>query len=325
MNIAIKEITYDGIPINIDYSDYAEKILIDKAKQDFEIDDPNKLIITYQTLYDQQLHNENAKINSIDLSFYVAGHIYGSPKKGNTTEQDEVHPPFSNAILDIANNKSIKFGVLTGDTVYKPSENSYNNLNAAMSKTEKPFFIAPGNHDLDGSMLFQELFKNEYQAFIENDNLFVLLTPRQDWSLDKEQVEFLEGAVVKNKWDVSNIFIFTHQLFWLEKNDERFPGVSPNSWANKENESNFWSQIKPMFSNYEGEVYFIAGDVGAFANENSVVYERDGNLHFIASGMGGGIKDNYLIVNNYKDSSVKFDLVALNGNDPNALGLLTDW
>jgi len=324
LNSRIQKITYDGFPLDIDYSDYEEEIRLDPDKLDIEIDDLEKFEITYQTLYNGKTHKKNAKLNRVDLSFYVAGHVYGSPNKANSVGQDEVHKPFVDALPAIAGDDEISFGILTGDTVYSPSEKSYGSLISTMAETGKPYYVVPGNHDLKDPELFKDFFENEYQAFTINRTLFILLTPREDWKIDDEQFEFLEN-MLKNKHEVSNIFVFTHQLFWLEKNDERFPGVTPNSWDKKKNESNFWDQIKPVFSNFERDVYFIAGDVGAFEGRNSVVYERDGNLHFIASGMGGGAADNYIVADVYSDGGVKFDLIALNGDNPGALGSLTDW
>jgi hypothetical protein len=325
LNNDLQEISYDGVPLEIDTSNYVDQLKIDVSDLDVERVDINKFEVTYRTLYDSQTHSQNVKENRVETSFYAAGHVYGSPSKANTPEQDEVHPPFVTALADIANDQEIDFGILTGDTVFLPSENSFENLVDTMAKTGKPYFITPGNHDMNGSGLFESYFGQPFQTFKENNSLFILVSPGQDWALSDTQIAFLENTLEEDIWDVSNTFVFTHQMFWLEKDGSRFPGVTPNSWANKENESNFWGRIMPLFSNYAGDVYFIAGDVGAFPDQNSVVYERDGNLHFIASGMGGEVRDNYLVADIYSDSSVRFDLIALNGDNPNALGLLTDW
>ena len=325
LNIDIEAISYDGDPLGIEFSNYVGQLNIDIGDMGVDDVDVNKFEIIYRTLYDGETHLQTVKENRVETSFYAAGHVYGSPSKANTPSQDEVHPPFVAALADIANDQEIDFGVLTGDTVFLPSENSYENLKETMAKTGKPYYITPGNHDLNGSGLFETYFGQPYQTFKENNSLFVLVSPGQDWALPDAQIAFLENILEENIWDVPNIFVFTHQMFWLEKDDSKFPGVTPNSWANKENESNFWGRIMPLFSNYAGDVYFVAGDVGAFPDQNSVVYERDGNLHFISSGMGGGVRDNYLVVDIYSDASVRFDLVALNGDNPDALGLLTDW
>jgi hypothetical protein len=72
-------------------------------------------------------------------------------------------------------------------------------------------------------------------------------------------------------------------------------------------------------------VFFIAGDMGAFSDRNPVAYERMGKVHFIASGMGGGLMDNLLFVYVYDDGSVEFNIHPLNEEQPRGLGNLRDW
>lgn len=283
------------------------------------------LEVTYTTLHDDQSHTQIAQENALAVSFFTAGHVYGNPRISGTNTQDDVYTPFANILKTIAEDDEIQFGVLTGDMVFEPSVESYENLINALKTTAKPIYAAPGNHDLDGSGLFQSYFGSTYQSFTTAGNLFIVLTPGEDWALDPVQLAFLENTVENHKWSSDNIFIFTHQLFWLEMDDQRFPEIQPNSWANKNGGGNFWSAVKPIFSNYPGDVYFIAGDVGAFPDRKAVFYGRDGNLHFIASGMGGGVNDNILVVDAFADGSVVFDLIAINGDDLAALGDLGDW
>ena len=106
-----------------------------------------------------------------------------------------------------------------------------------METTGKPYFIAPGNHDLDGSGLFSANFGPTYQSFVRGDALFIILTPRANWELDADQLAFLDRALRENEEDVSSIFIFTHYLFWLD--GERFTWVTPNGGPYKENKTNF--------------------------------------------------------------------------------------
>ena len=54
------------------------------------------------------------------------------------------------------------------------------------------------------------------------------------------------------------------------------------------------------------------------------MYHQYDNITLIASGMGGGVKDNMVIVDVHEDKSVSFRLIALNGNDIHALGRLED-
>lgn len=61
--------------------------------------------------------HENESI--IDYSFFVAGHVYGSPGVDNAG----VHPPFKNQFEYLKNDPTMKFGVFTGDIVPIGTEN----------------------------------------------------------------------------------------------------------------------------------------------------------------------------------------------------------
>ena len=54
------------------------------------------------------------------------------------------------------------------------------------------------------------------------------------------------------------------------------------------------------------------------------MYDHFDNITLIASGMGSGTSDNIIITYVYPNS-VYYDLVAINGSDPNALGELYDY
>jgi len=67
------------------------------------------------------------------------------------------------------------------------------------------------------------------------------------------------------------------------------------------------------------------GDVGAFPNGDEFSYHNYKNITLISSGMGGGKRDNFVIVNVEENKIVSFKLIALNGDDINALGELKDF
>ena len=69
--------------------------------------------------------------------------------------------------------------------------------------------------------------------------------------------------------------------------------------------------ILPIIEATNKPTYLFAGDVGAFDWGTAVFYEQMNNVTYIASGMGGGVDDNYLIVDVRKDKSVKFRVVGL--------------
>ena len=79
-------------------------------------------------------------------------------------------------------------------------------------------------------------------------------------------------------------------------------------------------------------VYVFAGDVGAFSMEkrkrkNPIEYSyyKEKGVSYITSGMGGGVRDNFIIIDVYNDDSVGFRLIHLNGEDINSLGKLEDY
>jgi len=322
LDIRMQEVLYRGEPIQARFTHNPDRIAIIQHQQAAEFDDLSQFSVVYSTLDDGEIYQENVSYPQIEFSFYSAGHVYGSHDKAGTAQQDEIHPPFAAALSGIAENQNLAFGFLTGDTVYHPSIKSYENLRNRMASTGKPYYIAPGNHDLDGSGLFKDFFGSTYQSFVENENLFIILTPENDWELSEDQLVFLRETVQQHKNDVSNIFVLTHYLFWLD--GEHFTWIASNGGPYPENHSNFWTEVVTALESFTGNIYFIAGDVGAFPGQRAAVYEREGNMHFIASGMGGETEDNYMIVDVYDDGSVEFELVPIALEAPMPLGKLKD-
>ena len=68
----------------------------------------------------------------------------------------------------------------------------------------------------------------------------------------------------------------------------------------------------------------FAGDTGIY--DHGYMYYKDSeNITFIASGMGGRKQDNFIVVDVQSDKFVSFQLIALYGEDVNALGKLKDY
>ena len=68
----------------------------------------------------------------------------------------------------------------------------------------------------------------------------------------------------------------------------------------------------------------FSGDVGALNQSSAFMYHNYENITLIASGMGDGVRDNFIIIE-VNDNKIHFNLIALNGNDINSLGNLTDY
>jgi hypothetical protein len=69
----------------------------------------------------------------------------------------------------------------------------------------------------------------------------------------------------------------------------------------------------------------FAGDVGAYYTGSEFMYHQYENITLIASGMGGNVRDNFIIIDVHEDASVSYRLIALNAPDISALGDLEDY
>jgi hypothetical protein len=112
-------------------------------------------------------------------------------------------------------------------------------------------------------------------------------------------------------------------LWWAP--DNIFKNVNINSLDGRADTINYWDEVEPLFHLLPIPVYLFAGDVGASATGDEFMYYHYDNITLIASGMGGEVRDNFVIVDVYNDKTIHFRLIALNGDDINALGKLEDY
>ncbi len=259
-------------------------------------------------------------------SFFVAGHTYGDPRDKGKTKG--IYKPFKEKFNFINSQKKMKRGFFLGDVVWRP--NAWPDAEKDISLLEMPIDIVRGNHD--GPLKeFKTKFGESYKSFIEDENLFIVLDPNLDgWNISGEQLIFLKNTLRNNNKKVNNIFIFSHQVLWWSK--DKYNKPLPNSTQGRDSKTNFWPQIIPLLNNVNKPVFMFAGDVGAFSKElkktNHIIeyfYSKENNVTFISTGMGGGVRDNFVIVDVLRDGSVNFRLVHLNGDDINGLGKLKDY
>ena len=264
---------------------------------------------------------EQEELEIIDYSFYVAGHTYGKPGVDNVG----VHPPFK-AKFDLLNSdENIAFGIFTGDIVWTSTELNWDEIDADLATLDKPVYFAAGNHDVANRELFESRYGTTIFSFIHNSDLFIVLDPNLDgWNISGEQLNFLQSEIENKANQVSNIIILTHQLLWWTPSNI-YSEVRPNSFAGRSDTVNFWTEIEPLFHSLENNVVFIAGDVGAFPNGSEFMYDTYDNITLIASGMGGEQRDNIVIADVYQSGAINYRLIALNGDDINALGDLEDY
>lgn len=273
-------------------------------------DDAN-ISITWNTAYSDDFITEK----TLETAFYVIGHPYGIPDDGNT-----VYPPVENYINSTGNNPFLEYGIFTGDISQYTEKDDYIYLKTLVEENNANIIAVPGNHDIwQNQTAFLEVFDQYFGVYEIESSLIITLDPLGLWQgetmdVSEEQIDMITKALERQE-KYQNIFVFTHEVIWFEEGNERFGSFRPHLIY----PNNFYSEILPLFENFLGNVYFIARDTGGLANNNEIYYESEGKYIYIASGVGGS-RDNTLEFYVYTDGRVDIKLIALNGDDPNALG-----
>ncbi len=279
------------------------------------------LILTCLLVSCEGKENADIEYTGINYSFFVAGHVYGNPQ----IMQSGLYPPFKEKFDYIKNDSMIKFGVFTGDIVRRGTEEEWDKIDKDITGLAIPVYFALGNHDNKNRELFIERYGETYFDFTYKNDLFIILDPNIDgWNIAGDQSEFLKQELSGINTDVMNVFVFFHQLLWWS-NDNRYRNVKPNSFEGRSDSINFWSAVEPLFNNLSCNVVMFAGDVGAAAWSADFMYDRYDNITFIASGMGEGIGDNFVVVDVMTDNTLQYRLISLNCEDINCLGKLEEY
>jgi hypothetical protein len=248
----------------------------------------------------------NIQSDNQGYSFYIAGHTYGKPG----VESKGLYRPFIDKFHLINEYQSIKFGFLLGDLVNKASNEAWELVKKDLDSLDPRIenIIVPGNHDVGKGAhdalrkIFLQQFGKTFFSFKHGKDLFIMLDGNiSEWNISGEQLQFLKQSLPNTKHSTSNIFIFSHQLIWQSSSKPEFKKIKPNSLEGRSNNLNFWDEVFPLFSNLTNNVYFFSGDIGAFPNGNELFYAKYLNVTFVATGMGGGMRDNFLIVSVIKD------------------------
>lgn len=254
-----------------------------------------------------------------EYAFFVAGHTYGSPSGKNPG----LHPPFIRDFGRLNNDSSIAFGVLTGDIVRKSDTLSWDSVDAQLSKLRMPVYFSPGNHDTYNRELYEDRYGKTYFTFEYMNDRFIILDGNiSNWNIDGEQLAFLKESLKNAGHGTRNIFVFIHQLIWWDEMNI-FGGVHLNWPPYTPDTTNYWGEVEPLLQRAVAPVFFFAGDIGANDQATPVMYYHEGNITYIASGMGNIHDDNYIIVRIHAHGDVTFELIAP-GDDHGRLGKLED-
>lgn len=255
-------------------------------------------------------------------SFFVAGHAYGKPGVNNVG----LHPPFVDQFEVINQAPQMEFGVLTGDVVKDGSHAEFQEVTDQLNaKLDVPVHIAPGNHDLGDLAAYTSYYGPTFSAFTHEGDLFILLDPNEaQWSIRGKQLGFLKESLETHRFAVNHVFVFFHQMLWWEPNNQ-FQNIVPNSEAGRVTPTNFSTEVLPMLENLPIPVVCFAGDIGAHWNHPAVMYYTNGQMTYIASGMGGEVEDNFVIAHVMGDGTIQYELIGLNcPTGTQCLGALED-
>jgi len=259
----------------------------------------------------------NKESNEPKYSFFIAGHTYGNPMKF----QHGLYPPFVNTISYINSYPKMSFGILAGDVVPKPTKEYWDSAISDINKFSIPIHIAAGNHDR--GVEFQKRFKNYYYHFKYENDLFIILSPT-NWNIEKQQKEFLLQTIENNYQQVKNLFIFCHELIWWSP-ENQFKNVEINYRPHYPGSTNYWTEINPILDSLPNQVVIFAGDLGCTNKVSPYMHYKKDNITLIGTGMGGGEKDNIVIVEISDEGVPNYRLIDLNNASTSEMGILEEY
>ncbi len=259
---------------------------------------------------------------STSYSFFVAGHVYGAPGVNN----NGMHPPFKALFPFFQADSTMQLGVLTGDIVSpNPIAQDWDEIDADVAALGLPVYFTVGNHDMENRPLFESRYGRTYSAFVENNDLFLILdTDLDHWNIVGEQMNFVQNTLDSLGTTVDNIFVFVHHLIWVPGNP-KYKEVAPNSFASMGASVNFWSEVEPLFRSIGTRTIFFAGDIGAAYWSSDFMYDSYDNITLIASGMGETDGENFVIVRKSENKEVTVDLFCIEPNPTTCFGSLTEY
>lgn len=133
------------------------------------------------------------------------------------------------------------FAINTGDIIpHAGDREEWANFKKISEKITVPYFLTPGNHDIDDHES-EDVWRDEvdlpgletYYSFTVGKNLFVILNscePKKDRRIEGMQFEWLKKILDPDKYD--HQFVFLHHPLFLPKNStyegkslDRYPGL----------------------------------------------------------------------------------------------------
>jgi hypothetical protein len=244
-----------------------------------------------------------------NYSFLVAGHGYGAHAGTNIG----LHPPFLSKLTTVIMPQVFAL-FLTGDLVNQSTPEAWKQVNSELETIGISSYYCMGNHDSnsDGYNAFYEKHGGTYYTFNHSGDCFIVLNSTiTERSISPDQLQFLR-ATLQNNASAKKVFIFFHEVLW--NSDIKYKDVLSNSrsrYGQIKRDSNFWTEVCQILSDFSDKKYYLfAGDVGGNTDAISAFFDVEGNLTFLASGMGEVADENFLSVDVMPDT-VLFTFVPL--------------
>lgn len=236
------------------------------------------------------LKRELAKLSSIKGSFSFA--VMGDNRSGDRVYKKIVHLIMVQKPLFVVN---------TGDVIPNPgNREQWTNFRNVSSEITVPYFLAPGNHDIDDKKS-EEVWRDEvdlpgnetYYSFTVGKNLFVILNscePENDMRISGAQLSWLSSTLDPKRYIHQFVFLH-HPVFILE---------------GKTNTGNSLDKYPSLRD--ELHALFVARKVTAVFEGHEHTYsrmEKDGVAYIITGGGGAPLYG--------KDSFNNFMIVDVDG------------
>jgi len=231
--------------------------------------------------------------NAEHYCFFVCGH----PRAATSSSPPGLYPPFVAAFPRLKAHAPA-FGVLTGDIVWSGTATNWDVVDAEIAQLGVPVHFAVGNHDMSNRALFVARYGPTYYSFATPkgpQDLFVVLdTELSSEGITGDQLVFLRDTLAEST--AQRAFVFMHKLLWVcagTPYEVLYARLNNPSAYNLQ--GNFWREVVPLLRTFGRPVYIFAGDIG-ISWAIPLFYEQDGNIRFIANGVGGSTEESYLTV-----------------------------
>lgn len=254
------------------------------------------------------------------MKFVQLSDIHYSLVRDDTSYKllSKTRPLLRDAIDQINNQKNIKFVMITGDGIDRPTKDSLYSLTDELNTLHYPWYYVLGNHDTstDGYLTktnFLKILQEKNPNYIF-DSTYYTFKPQKGY-----RVIVLDGA--KNKGISSHGILPQEQLCWLDevlsksKNDTvlifiHFPLLPP--YDSKNHEIINADEFKAVLKKYEMPIAIFSG------HYHAAKITKRGNILHVSSPSLAGYPNAFRIVevtNKSKQTTFKFDFCETNLKD----------